>query len=97
MLSAATVSAFDNGANNVSRRLINASTARRAERGPKPGSFAISATRRAMSCETMPAPGARSERQLQAQRQLEPAGEFRNLVTHLARELALGVVVSGDD
>ncbi len=73
-------------------------SARRAERGPRPGSLASCWIRRSISVPVM---GARrpvaSHRQVEAGRQVDAAGELRHLFLGPGLDLALGVGEGGDD
>src|SRR6478609_8522395 len=98
ILSIATWSAAVSGVISASRFLIRCSAARRAERGPSPGSRARSwirrsisgpATAEAMSGET------RHSSKSQTRRQTEPAGQRLHLFGHRGLRLASRIVMRG--
>src|SRR4051812_3014424 len=93
ILSIATCSALDSGVISASRFLIRCSAARRAERGPSPGSRANSWIRRSISG---PATAAGILRQAQPRRQLQAAGQRLHLLLHGGFRLAAGVAERGD-
>src|ERR1700758_5076498 len=93
ILSIATCSADDNGVISASRFLIRCSAARRAERGPRPGSRARSWTSRSISGPAT-APILLAE---QPRRQAEPAGERLHLLLHRRLRLAAGITEGGDE
>src|SRR5215469_2203827 len=87
--SAAFARAAASGSSRLSRRLIRCNAARRAERGPRPGSFARSCTS-VSSSDTL-------ERQLEAARQLQTAGQLLHLLLGVSSDLAPGIIEGGDD
>src|SRR6186713_1586161 len=100
IFSIAVSSAAASGAISNSRFLMRCSAARRAERGPRPGSRASSwislsisgpATARGMAVFR------RSERQLEAGRQAEAAGQRLHLLGHGLLGLAARIGMRGDD
>src|SRR5712664_3172343 len=93
ILSIATCSAAESGVISASRFLIRCSAARRAERGPSPGSRASSWIRRSISG---PATAAAISGEAQPRRQAEPAGQRLHFLLHCGFGLALGIVVGGD-
>src|SRR3954467_4870556 len=93
ILSIATCSALDSGVISASRFLIRCSAARRAERGPKPGSRASNWMRRSISG---PATAAGMSGQAQPRRQLQAAGQRLHLLLHRGFRLAAGVAERGD-
>src|SRR3974390_636787 len=92
ILSIATCSAADSGVISASRFLIRCSAARRAERGPSPGSRANSWIRRSISG---PATAVAISGEAQSRRQTEAAGQRLHLFGHRGFRLAAGVVVGG--
>src|SRR4051794_7194061 len=88
ILSIATCSALDNGVINASRFLIRCSAARRAERGPRPGSRAKSWIRRSISG---PATAVGMSAEAQSRRQLQAAGQRLHLLLHRGFRLAAGI------
>src|SRR5689334_18540906 len=103
MRCAASASAVAKGSISAERRFRRKSAARRAERGPRPGSLASSWTRRSMSlmnaeggCPT-PMLSPRSKRQLHAGRQLQPAGQFAHLLGDMAFDALLRIGKGRDD
>src|SRR3954454_20632123 len=92
-LSSATCRAPDSGIISASRFLIRCSAARRAERGPRPGSRARSWTSRSISGPAT-APILLAE---QPRRQAEPAGERLHLLLHRRLCLAAGIAKGGDE
>src|SRR5215510_15975975 len=100
IFSIATCSAEVSGVISASRFLIRCSAARRAERGPSPGSRASSWIRRSISGPAIAVGmGGRSEeaattsKQLQPRRQRQPAGEVLHLLLHHRFGLAPRVAV----
>src|ERR1700710_3158853 len=93
ILSIATCSALDKGVISASRFLIRCSAARRAERGPSPGSRASNWIRRSISG---PATAVGISGQAQPRRQLQAAGERLHLLLHRGFRLAARVIVRGD-
>src|SRR4051794_31061693 len=87
ILSIATCSALDSGVISASRFLIRCNAARRAERGPRPGSRANSWIRRSISG---PATAAGISGQAQPRRQLQAAGQRLHLLLHGGFRLAAG-------
>src|SRR3954453_5749349 len=85
--SSATCMAEDSGIISASRFLIRCNAARRAERGPRPGSRARSWTSRSISGPAT-APILLAE---QPRRQAEPAGERLHLLLHRRLRLAAGI------
>src|SRR5262249_42402716 len=92
-LSSATCKADDSGIISASRFLIRCSAARRAERGPRPGSRARSWTSRSISGPAT-APILLAG---QPPRQADPAGERLHLVLHRSFRLAAGIAERGDE
>src|SRR3954463_10754869 len=92
IFSIATCSALDSGVISASRFLIRCSAARRAERGPKPGSRAKSWIRRSISG---PATAAGILGQAQPRRQLQAAGQRLHLLLHGGFRLAAGGAAGG--
>src|SRR5665647_137475 len=92
ILSIATCSALASGVISASRFLIRCSAARRAERGPSPGSRASSWIRRSISG---PATAVAISGEAQPRRQAEAAGQRLHLLGHRGFRLALGVVMRG--
>src|SRR5665213_658610 len=95
-VSTATSIAFASGTSRSSFFLTRCSAARRAERGPKPGSLASSWIRRSISGPATERGMPVLERQLHAGRELEAAGQF----AHALGECGLGVgarLVDGGD
>src|SRR3954466_11855294 len=93
ILSIATCSALDSGVISASRFLIRCSAARRAERGPSPGSRANSWIRRSISG---PATAAGILSQAQPRRQLQAAGQRLHLLLHGGFRLAACIAERGD-
>src|SRR5580692_13078173 len=93
ILSIATCSAPASGVIRASRFLIRCSAARRAERGPSPGSRANSWIRRSISG---PATAEAILAEAQSRRQAEPAGQRLHLFGHRGFRLAAGVVMRCD-
>src|SRR3954447_3161531 len=91
--SSATCMAEDSGIISASRFLIRCSAARRAERGPRPGSRARSWTSRSISGPAT-APILLAEH---PRRQAEPARERLHLLLHGGFRLAAGVTERGDE
>src|SRR5258708_25639239 len=87
ILSIATCSAPASGVISASRFLIRCSAARRAERGPSPGSRAKSWIRRSISG---PATAVAISGQAQPRRQTQSAGQRLHLVLHRGFRLAAG-------
>src|SRR5690606_38795190 len=81
------------GAITCPRFLIRCSTARRAERGPSPGSRAI----RSISASMSRVASGTSERQLHVGRQAEALVKPLHLVLRAVGRLLLGVLDGGDD
>src|SRR6056297_1774531 len=77
------------------RFLIRCSTARRAERGPSPGSLAINSIRASMSFVASDKSG--SERKLHVGGQAEAFGQLGHLFLALVGGLHLGVLDGGED
>src|SRR5580704_19198 len=92
ILSIATCSAAESGVISASRFLIKCSAARRAERGPSPGSRANSWIRRSISG---PATAVGISGEAQSRRQAETAGQRLHLLLHGDFRLAAGVVMRG--
>src|SRR3981081_3648953 len=92
ILSIATCSAADSGVISASRFLIRCSAARRAERGPSPGSRAKSWIRRSISG---PATAEGMLAETQPRRQTEAPGQRLHLLLHGGFGLAPGVVMRG--
>src|SRR5471030_1692789 len=90
ILSIATCSAPASGVISASRFLIRCSAARRAERGPRPGSRASSWIRRSISG---PATAVAISGEAQSRRQTEPAGQGLHLLLHRGFGLAPRVVM----
>src|SRR5258708_7411496 len=93
ILSIATCSAVESGVISASRFLIRGGAARRAERGPSPGSRARSWIRRSISG---PAPAVGMSGEAQAGGQTKPAGQRLHLLLHRQFRLAPGIVMRGD-
>src|SRR5712664_3431008 len=93
ILSIATCNAPASGVISASRFLIRCSAARRAERGPSPGSRASSWIRRSISG---PATAETISGEAQPRRQSEAAGQGLHLLLHRGLRLAPRVVVRGD-
>src|SRR6266851_3072948 len=93
ILSIATCSAAESGVISASRFLIRCNAARRAERGPSPGSRASSWIRRSISG---PATAAAMSGEAQPRRQTQAAGQGLHLLLHRGFRLALRVVMGGD-
>src|SRR3954468_11179061 len=93
ILSIATCSALDSGVISASRFLIRCSAARRAERGPRPGSRASNWIRRSISG---PATAVDISGEAQPRRQLQPAGQRLHLLLHRQFRLAARVIMRGD-
>src|SRR3954467_175645 len=93
ILSIATCNALDSGVISASRFLIRCSAARRAERGPRPGSRASNWIRRSISG---PATAAAISGQAKSRRQLQPAGQRLHLLLHRGFRLAPRVAERGD-
>src|SRR3954453_6090454 len=93
ILSIATCSAPASGVISASRFLIRCSAARRAERGPRPGSRASNWIRRSISG---PATAVGMSAEAQPRRQLQPAGQRLHLLLHRGFRLAACVVMRGD-
>src|SRR5262249_30220542 len=91
IFSIATCSAEVSGLINASRFLIRCSAARRAERGPRPGSRASSWIRRSISGPATAGMGLRAKPPEQPRRQAEPAGERLHLFLHRSLSLAARV------
>src|SRR6056297_4055919 len=79
-----------------SRLAMRCSTARRAERGPRPGSLAIISIRASMSRVEFMAPRGGSERQLHAFGQAHALGQLAHLFLGLVIGLGLGVLDGGE-
>src|ERR1700722_7032134 len=92
ILSIATCNAAESGVISASRFLIRCSAARRAERGPSPGSRASSWIRRSISG---PATAAAISGEAQPRRQTQTAAQRLRLFLHRGFGLAPGVVVRG--
>src|SRR6202021_2201086 len=93
ILSIATCSAPASGVISASRFLIRCSAARRAERGPSPGSRTSSWIRRSISG---PATAAAILCEAQPRRQAQSAGQRLHLFLHRGFGLAPCVIVRGD-
>src|SRR5580704_8954621 len=93
ILSIATCSAEESGVISASRFLIRCSAARRAERGPSPGSRARSWIRRSISG---PATTELISGEAQPWRQAQAAGQPLHLFLHRGFRLALRIVQRGD-
>src|ERR1700759_3828286 len=93
ILSIATWSAPASGVINASRFLIRCSAARRAERGPRPGSRASNWIRRSISG---PATEAISG-ETQPRRETHPAGERLHLFLHRGFRFAPRIVLRRDE
>src|SRR4029077_17672974 len=93
ILSIATCSADVSGVIKASRFLIRCSAARRAERGPRPGTRASSWIRRSISG---PATLAAISGETKSGRQAEAAGQGLHLFLHRGFRLAPRIVVRGD-
>src|SRR5271168_734123 len=89
ILSIATCNAADSGVISASRFLIRCSAARRAERGPSPGSRANSWIRRSISG---PATAEGMLAEAQSRRQAETAGQGLHFLLRGGFGLAAGVV-----
>src|SRR3979490_3233551 len=94
ILSIATCSAAASGVISASRFLIRCNAARRAERGPSPGSRASSWIRRSISG---PATAAGMLCEAQPRWQTQATGQGLHLLLHRGFRLALRVVVRGDE
>src|SRR6202044_2022986 len=92
ILSIATCSAPASGVISASRFLIRCSAARRAERGPSPGSRASSWIRRSISG---PATAVGILCEAQPRRQTEATGQRLHLLLHRGFGLALRIVMRG--
>src|SRR3954454_8946480 len=92
ILSIATCSALDNGVISASRFLIRWSAARRAERGPSPGSRAKSWIRRSISG---PATAEGISGETDARWQAEATGQCLHLFLHRAFRLAPRIIMRG--
>src|ERR1700728_4227930 len=92
ILSIATCSAADSGVISASRFLIRCSAARRAERGPSPGSRANSWIRRSISG---PATAEAISGKAQPRRQAQSAGQRLHLLGHRGLGLAPRIVMGG--
>src|ERR1700680_957828 len=90
ILSIATCSAPASGVISASRFLIRCSAARRAERGPSPGSRAKSWIRRSISG---PATAVAMSGEAKPGRQTKAAGQRLHLLLHRGFRLAAGVVM----
>src|SRR6056297_1367239 len=84
------------GESRSSRLRIMCRTARRAERGPRPGSLAIISIRASMSRVEFMAPRGGSERQLHAFGQAHALGQLAHLFLGLVIGLGLGVLDGGE-
>src|SRR5664279_2303535 len=93
ILSIATCSALASGVISASRFLIRCSAARRAERGPSPGSRAKSWIRRSISG---PATAAAISGEAQSRRQAKAAGQRLHLFLHRDFGLAPRFIVRGN-
>src|SRR5882724_8573723 len=93
IFSIATWSAPASGVISASRFLIRCSAARRAERGPSPGSRASNWIRRSISG---PATAEAISRKTKTWRQTEPAGQRLHLLLHRALRLAPRVIMRAD-
>src|SRR5580698_7971344 len=93
ILSIATCSAEESGVIKASRFLIKCSAARRAERGPSPGSRAKSWIRRSISG---PATAVAISGEAQPRRQTQSAGQRLHLVLHRGFRLAAGIAERRD-
>src|ERR1700733_2687647 len=93
ILSIATCSAVESGVISASRFLIRCSAARRAERGPSPGSRASSWIRRSISG---PATAAAMSGEAQPRRQTQSAGQRLHLFLHRGFRLAPRVIMRRD-
>src|ERR1700732_1723060 len=92
ILSIATCSAAESGVISASRFLIRGSAARRAERGPSPGSRANSWIRRSISG---PATAVAISGEAQPRRQTQSAGQRLHLLLHGGLGLAPRIVMCG--
>src|SRR5882724_5266940 len=92
ILSIATCSAAESGVISASRFLIRCSAARRAERGPSPGSRARSWIRRSISG---PATAEGISGEAQSRRQAEAAGQGLHLLLHRGFRLVPRVIMRG--
>src|SRR5262245_8235656 len=95
MVSRVSASAAVRGSSSCSFFLTRWSAARRAERGPSPGSRASSWISRSISGPA--ATFAMQSEQFQAGRKRQTARQALHLLLHRLLDLSLGVVVSGDD
>src|SRR3984885_11824897 len=93
ILSIATCNAAESGVISASRFLIRCSAARRAERGPSPGSRAKSWIRRSISG---PATAEAISGEAQPRRQAQSAGQRLHFFLHRGLRLAPRVIVRGD-
>src|SRR3984885_12298959 len=93
ILSIATCSAVESGVISASRFLIRCSAARRAERGPSPGSRAKSWIRRSISG---PATAAAISGEAQSRRQAQATGQRLHLLGHRGFRLAPHINMRGD-
>src|ERR1700709_2609114 len=93
ILSIATCSTPTSGVISASRFLIRCNAARRAERGPSPGTRASSWIRRSISG---PATAAGMSAEAQPRRQPEAAGQRLHLLLHRGFRLAPRVIMRGD-
>src|SRR5258708_20524006 len=93
ILSIATCNAAESGVISASRFLIRCSAARRAERGPSPGSRASSWIRRSISG---PATAEGMLAEAQPRRQSEAAGQRLHLLLHLGFRLPPPAVMRPD-
>src|SRR6202163_4328435 len=93
ILSIATCSAAESGVISASRFLIRCRAARRAERGPSPGSRANNWIRRSISG---PATAAAILSEAQTRQQTQSAGQDLHLLLHRGFGLAPGIVMRGD-
>src|SRR3954453_7461596 len=91
ILSIATCRAAESGVISASRFLIRCSAARRAERGPSPGSRASSWIRRSISGPATAV--GMSSAETQPGRQAEAAGQRLHLFLHRGFRLAAGVIM----
>src|ERR1700712_2795877 len=94
ILSIATCSAFVSGVISASRFLIRCSAARRAERGPRPGSRASNWIRRSISG---PATAVAISGEAQSRRQTQSARQRLHLFLHRGFCLAPRVIMRGDE
>src|SRR5438105_10013796 len=93
ILSIATCRAAESGVISASRFLIRCNAARRAERGPSPGSRASNWIRRSISG---PATAVAISGQAQPRRQTKSAGQRLHLLLHGGFRLAPRVIMRGD-